>query len=94
MPLPYPGDQSNEEMRTASEEASEENALDKKHSIKVLHEGYSRVEEKTGDMFANCTCTLIRGHKFNIIVDTMTAWDAEKLVNGKIILNFSYFLIF
>ncbi|XP_059483267.1 metallo-beta-lactamase domain-containing protein 1-like isoform X2 [Neocloeon triangulifer] len=32
-----------------------------------------------GDMHANCTVTFIKGCKFNILVDTMTAWDGEKL---------------
>lgn len=46
----------------------------------VLFEGYSkRLNETTMD--ANCTCTLIKGPKL-IIVDTMTAWDREKILYG------------
>ncbi|EFA02021.1 metallo-beta-lactamase domain-containing protein 1 [Tribolium castaneum] len=42
----------------------------------VLFDGYS----KTGENFtlANCTCTLIKGPP-HVIVDTMTAWDGEKI---------------
>lgn len=32
-------------------------------------------------MRANCTCTLIKGPN-NVIIDTMTAWDREKIVSG------------
>ncbi|KAF4528469.1 hypothetical protein B566_EDAN015931 [Ephemera danica] len=51
-------------------------------SIEVLFNGYSHVEDSTGDVIANCTSTLIRGRKFNVLVDTMTAWDREKLLNA------------
>lgn len=49
--------------------------------VLVLYDGYSKMD---GDdaMIANCTCTLIKGPK-NIIVDTMTAWDAPKILSGK-----------
>ncbi|XP_059483264.1 metallo-beta-lactamase domain-containing protein 1-like [Neocloeon triangulifer] len=48
-------------------------------SVSVLNIGHSNKFEKTGDMFANCTVTFIKGLKFNILVDTMTAWDGAKL---------------
>jgi hypothetical protein len=48
-------------------------------SVEVIHIGHSKVDENTKDMHANCTVTLIRGCKFNILVDTMTAWDGQKL---------------
>lgn len=45
-----------------------------------LFDGYSKyIDDKTMD--ANCSCTLIRANK-TIIVDTMTAWDRENLING------------
>lgn len=44
----------------------------------ILFDGYSKINETKTEMQANCTCTLIKG-KHNIIVDTMTAWDGEKL---------------
>ncbi|KAK6645460.1 hypothetical protein RUM43_001737 [Polyplax serrata] len=44
------------------------------YEVFVLHEGYSKITES--GMIANCTCTLIKGTK-NIIVDTMTPWDRE-----------------
>ncbi|XP_037784683.1 metallo-beta-lactamase domain-containing protein 1-like [Penaeus monodon] len=49
------------------------------YSLKVLYDGYSRMEK--GSMRANCTCTLIKGPN-NMIIDTMTAWDREKIVSA------------
>ncbi|KMQ89562.1 metallo-beta-lactamase domain-containing protein 1-like protein [Lasius niger] len=48
--------------------------------VVVLFDGYS-TELPNGRMDANCTCTLIKGTKL-IIVDTMTAWDREKIVQA------------
>lgn len=48
--------------------------------VVVLFEGYSK-ELDDGKMDANCSCTLIKGSKL-IIVDTMTAWDREKIIEG------------
>ncbi|XP_016964024.1 metallo-beta-lactamase domain-containing protein 1 [Drosophila biarmipes] len=52
-----------------------------RNHVIVLQDGYSREED--GDetaMRANCTCTLVRCRDgTNIIVDTMTAWDGERL---------------
>lgn len=48
--------------------------------IIVLFEGYSIMSGKD-EMDANCSCTLIKG-THNIIVDTMTAWDSDKILNG------------
>jgi len=48
--------------------------------IIVLFDGYS-TKLPNGSMDANCTCTLIKSTKL-IIVDTMTAWDREKIVHG------------
>nr|XP_012225120.1 PREDICTED: metallo-beta-lactamase domain-containing protein 1 [Linepithema humile]XP_012225121.1 PREDICTED: metallo-beta-lactamase domain-containing protein 1 [Linepithema humile] len=46
--------------------------------VVVLFEGYSK-ELDDGKMDANCSCILIKGSKL-IIVDTMTAWDREKII--------------
>lgn len=46
----------------------------------VLYEGYSTMTGKD-QMVANCSCILITG-KQNVIVDTMTAWDSEKIITG------------
>ncbi|XP_003695694.1 metallo-beta-lactamase domain-containing protein 1 [Apis florea] len=46
----------------------------------VLFDGYS-IKLDDGTMKANCTCTLIKASK-NIIVDTMTAWDREKIIQA------------
>lgn len=60
-------------------------ALEKKQNeIIVLNEGYSYME--SGDdsvMIANCTCTLIKSHDCNIIVDTMTPWDGDLLLQSE-----------
>lgn len=53
--------------------------------IFVLFEGYStQIDDVTMD--ANCSCTLIKGpNNKNVIVDTMTAWDKQAIVEGNII---------
>lgn len=48
--------------------------------ITVLFDGYYLLKNEQ-EMKANCTCTLIRG-VHNIIVDTMTPWDGDKILNG------------
>ncbi|XP_065072708.1 metallo-beta-lactamase domain-containing protein 1 [Ochlerotatus camptorhynchus] len=57
-------------------------ALEKKlNEIIVLNEGYSYMEQDDDSvMIANCTCTLIKSHDCNIIVDTMTPWDSDLLL--------------
>lgn len=56
------------------------------NEIWVLHDGYSRFIKSSNEnlenesvMEANCSCTLIRNAKYNIIVDTMTPWDGQKI---------------
>lgn len=51
------------------------------YNIHVLYNGYSSVNENSTVMKANCTCTLIKGPN-NIIIDTMTAWDRDKILEG------------
>nr|XP_003706977.1 PREDICTED: metallo-beta-lactamase domain-containing protein 1 [Megachile rotundata] len=46
----------------------------------VLFSGYSEKLENNV-MKANCSCTLIKATK-NIIVDTMTAWDRDKILQA------------
>lgn len=49
----------------------------------VLFEGYStQIDDVTMD--ANCTCTLIKSSPSgkNVIVDTMTAWDKQDIIQG------------
>ncbi|XP_013135134.1 PREDICTED: metallo-beta-lactamase domain-containing protein 1 isoform X2 [Papilio polytes] len=48
--------------------------------IAVLFNGYSTMSAND-EMTANCTCTLIKG-AHNIIVDTMTAWDSDKIISA------------
>lgn len=51
------------------------------NEIFVLTEGYSyMVENEDSIMMANCTCTLIKSPDCNIIVDTMTPWDSDLLL--------------
>ena len=60
------------------------------YEVHVLHDGYSKMVK--GTMYANCTCTLITGPK-KIIVDTMTAWDKDKILASKIFFIF-YVILF
>ncbi|XP_012286453.1 metallo-beta-lactamase domain-containing protein 1 [Orussus abietinus] len=50
------------------------------NEVIVLFDGYSKKLDQNR-MDANCTSTIIKGPKF-IIVDTMTAWDREKIVEA------------
>ncbi|XP_049881073.1 metallo-beta-lactamase domain-containing protein 1 [Pectinophora gossypiella] len=49
--------------------------------INVLFDGYSIMSANEEEMTANCSCTLLKG-SHNIIVDTMTAWDGEKIITA------------
>uniref|UniRef100_A0A8D8WDH3 Metallo-beta-lactamase domain-containing protein 1 n=1 Tax=Cacopsylla melanoneura TaxID=428564 RepID=A0A8D8WDH3_9HEMI len=51
------------------------------YEVHVLFNGYSTVLD-TGGMRANCSCTLITGGEHKIIVDTMTAWDGDRIVEA------------
>ncbi|XP_076281974.1 metallo-beta-lactamase domain-containing protein 1 [Lasioglossum baleicum] len=48
--------------------------------VHVLYDGYSTKLED-GATKANCSCTLIKASK-NVIVDTMTAWDKNKIIQA------------
>lgn len=50
------------------------------YEVFVLYSGYSKTEEL--GMLCNCSCTLITG-KNNVIVDTMTPWDKDKILLGQ-----------
>jgi glyoxylase-like metal-dependent hydrolase (beta-lactamase superfamily II) len=52
---------------------------EKNPQIIILFDGYSKDEESS--MLANCTCTLIKGPP-NIIIDTMTAWDGNRIIEA------------
>ncbi|XP_041975836.1 metallo-beta-lactamase domain-containing protein 1 isoform X2 [Aricia agestis] len=49
--------------------------------VSVLFNGYSIIKDEN-EMIANCTCTLIKAESLNIIIDTMTPWDSDKIVNA------------
>ncbi|XP_046965899.1 metallo-beta-lactamase domain-containing protein 1 [Vanessa cardui] len=49
-------------------------------TVIVLYDGYSDLKNEL-EMCANCSCTLIKGCN-NIIVDTMTPWDSDKIVSA------------
>lgn len=51
------------------------------YEVHVLFDGYCKPNESGSGSMANCTCTLIKGPK-NIIVDTMTPWDGERLIDA------------
>ncbi|KAJ8735448.1 hypothetical protein PYW07_007068 [Mythimna separata] len=46
----------------------------------VLYDGYSVMTGKD-QMSANCSCTLLKGIH-NVIIDTMTAWDSQKIITA------------
>lgn len=46
----------------------------------VLYDGYSVMTGKD-QMSANCSCTLLKG-LHNVVIDTMTAWDSQKIITG------------
>ncbi|KAK8778856.1 hypothetical protein V5799_019806 [Amblyomma americanum] len=49
------------------------------YDINVIKEGYSLLSKDGRTMVANGTSTLVRGPGFNIIVDTLSAWDRDFL---------------
>nr|XP_024215086.1 uncharacterized protein LOC106687956 isoform X2 [Halyomorpha halys] len=51
------------------------------YEVCIIQKGYYIVTEGS-DLSARCTCTLIKGKK-NVIVNTMTGWDASVLAEGK-----------
>lgn len=48
------------------------------YEVIVLFDGYSTATENGTQ--SNCSCTLLKSNINNIIIDTMTAWDGDKLV--------------
>lgn len=57
------------------------------NSIHVLFNGYCKIDDiNKQDMLANCTCTLIKSQNDIIIVDTMTAWDGNNIIESKTII--------
>lgn len=48
-------------------------------TVIVLFDGYADTTDDGQYMTANCSCTLIRTGEINVIVDTMTPWDKDKL---------------
>uniref|UniRef100_U5EHE8 Metallo-beta-lactamase domain-containing protein 1 n=1 Tax=Corethrella appendiculata TaxID=1370023 RepID=U5EHE8_9DIPT len=52
------------------------------NKIIVLFDGYSYFkEDDPNTMLANCSCVLVKANdNINLIVDTMTAWDKDKLI--------------
>ncbi|XP_034943656.1 metallo-beta-lactamase domain-containing protein 1 [Chelonus insularis] len=51
------------------------------HEVIVLFDGYSKQLESSGKTDANCSCTLVKG-PVNVIVDTMTAWDRDRILSA------------
>ena len=49
--------------------------------VTVLQDGYSFNDKKTGIMIANGTSTLIRGGSITMLVDTLSPWDREHLLD-------------
>lgn len=51
------------------------------YEVHIVAVGYSKAMENSEGYTANCSCTLIKG-KYNIIVDTMTPWDREYILES------------
>lgn len=49
--------------------------------IIILAEGYSK-DVKEMSMRANCSCVLVKDNLVNIIVDTMTPWDKDLILES------------
>jgi glyoxylase-like metal-dependent hydrolase (beta-lactamase superfamily II) len=51
------------------------------YEVIVLFSGYSVLQDGRRTMKANCTCTLVKSEGSGpvVIVDTMTAWDGERI---------------
>lgn len=47
----------------------------------VISEGYSKDATATS-MRANCSCVLVKDGAVNVVVDTMTAWDSQTILEG------------
>lgn len=52
------------------------------YSIDVIKEGYSHLSDDGRCMVANGTCTLVRGADLSILVDTLSPWDRDYLVES------------
>lgn len=52
-----------------------------KTNVITLFDGYSTMAN-SHEMLANCSCVLVKGEHL-IIVDTMTPWDSERIIDGK-----------
>ena len=67
------------------------------YKVHVLEVGYSIEDQGSRTMKANCTCSLITNGSKNIVVDTMTPWDGQKLLKklkeSNILRCFSVFFI-
>jgi len=50
--------------------------------LHILCDGFSRIAEDCTSMFANCTCTLIKAERVNVIIDSMTPWDSDVILKG------------
>lgn len=57
---------------------SDEEISNSPYEVIVLFDGYSNQTEN--GLQSNCTCTLLKSNINNIIIDTMTAWDGDRLV--------------
>lgn len=57
------------------------------NSVNVLFNGYSFLDKELNLQKANCSCTLIQGKNVKIIVDTLTSWDSDNLLNGELFSN-------
>ena len=65
-----------------SEQTPVISSADSLATVHVLHSGYSRLDEE-GFMRANCSCVLVSDRSCHTLVDTMTAWDKQRVLDGE-----------
>ncbi|XP_023244512.1 metallo-beta-lactamase domain-containing protein 1-like [Centruroides sculpturatus] len=49
-------------------------------SLVIIKEGFSEFDQKCNIMRANCSCTIVRSSDVCIIVDPLTAWDKDYIL--------------
>ena len=51
--------------------------------VEILFNGYSKIPSSANEnwVMANCSCVLITGN-CNVIIDTMTPWDKDKILKS------------
>ncbi|KAK9504913.1 hypothetical protein O3M35_009081 [Rhynocoris fuscipes] len=51
------------------------------YEVHIIATGYSKLMPNGKGYHANCSCTLIKSGKYKLIVDTMTPWDRQYILD-------------